>query len=154
MNKIIEFYSHNGVDNYGRTLKHMWSFNDHQLETTHDYIQWLFPTVQLSQYNPDAPLVDDEVIKAFRSNSELQSYLMTSSHLFERFLDLDNPNAHWLTHRNHNCLRITRVIDSLMTLHCSQRALQFLSRVEKAYLKSDICPVSFWNNAIKHVIKL
>jgi hypothetical protein len=149
MNQIIEFYSHNGTDNHGRTLTHMWSFNDHQFETVHDYIQWMFPTIQPSQYNPDAPLVDDETIKAFRANSELQSYLTTSSFLFEKFLDLSNPKAHWLTYKNHNILRISRVIDSLMTLHCRPRALQFLAKVEKAYLKSEICPISYWNALIQ-----
>lgn len=148
MNEIINFYLHNGADCHGRTLKDMWSWDNETLETTHDYIQWMFPTIQPSQFNQYAPVLDDDTIKVFRNNSELQSYLTTSSFLFERFLDLDNPKAHWLKHNNHNFLRISRVIDSLMTLSCRPRALQFFSRVEKAYLKSEICPVSFWNSII------
>ncbi len=148
MNQIINFYSHTGTDCHGRSLKDMWTWDNEAFERSHDYIQWMFPTSKPSEYNPDAPLVDQDTIKAFRSSSELQSYLTTSSFIFERFLDLDNPKAHWLTYKNHNVLRISRVIDSLFTLSCRPRALQFLSQVEKAYLKSDICPVSYWNNIV------
>lgn len=146
MNKLIEFYLHNGPDNHGRSLKEMWSWDNYQLERTHDYIQWMFPTTTPSQYNLDAPLIDQETIDAFRNSSELQSYLTTSSFIFERFLDLDNPKAHWLTNKNHNFLRITRVIESLMTLYCRPRGHQFFGRVEKAYIKSEICPISYWSN--------
>lgn len=149
MNKIINFYSHIDSDDLGRTLKDMWTWDNITLESTHDYIQWMFPTATPSKFNANAPLVDEVTIKAFRSSSELQSYLTTSSFIFERFLDLDNPKAHWLTHKNHNFLRISRIIDSLMTLHCRPRALQFLTNVEKAYLKSEVCPVSYWNEMIK-----
>ena len=148
MNKIVNFYSLNDTDHQGRLLKDMWTWDNYAFERTHDYIQWMFPTIQPSEYNLDAPLVDEDTIKAFRGSSELQSYLTTSSFIFERFLDLDNPKAHWLTHKNHNFLRISRIIDSLMTLSCKPRAHQFAARVEKAYLKSDICPVSYWNNII------
>ena len=146
MNKLIEFYLHNGTDDYGRSLKDMWTWDHFQLEKVHDYIQWMFPTATPSQYNHNAPLVDAETIEVFKNSSELQSYLITSSFIFERFLDLDNPNAHWLTNKNHNFLRITRVIESLMVLNCRPRAHQFYGRVEKAYLKNEICPISYWSN--------
>lgn len=148
MNKIINFYSHIEPDDSGRWLKDMWGWSNDTFENTHDCIQWLFPTAKLSGFNLDAPLVDEDTINAFRSSSELQSYITTSSFLFERFLDLNNAEAHWLTHRNHNFLRISRVIDSLMLLSCKPRAHQFAARVEKAYLKSEICPISYWNSII------
>jgi len=148
MNQIIKFYSHSGTDNLGRTLKDMWTWSNLDFERTHNYIQWMFPTDKVSEYNKDAPLVDEETIKYFRASNELQSYLTTSSYIFENFLDLNNPNAHWLTLRNHNFLRITRVLNSLMILSCKQRAYQFLSKVEKTYKQSEICPLSFWNAAV------
>lgn len=148
MNNIIDFYSHAGTDNAGRTLKIMWGFTPYQLETVHDYIQWMFPTISPSEFNLNAPIIDEEIINAFNKSHELQSYLITSSYIFERFLDLNNPKAHWLTHKNHNFIRISRIIDSLCTLSCKDRALDFSAKVTKIYLNSKICPVSYWNNII------
>lgn len=54
---IVGFLEGVMPDNRGRLLSHIHRFSDEQMETTHDYIQWLFPTDQPSQSNYNAPVL-------------------------------------------------------------------------------------------------
>jgi Opioid growth factor receptor (OGFr) conserved region len=49
-----------GVDSEGRKLAEIWAWDFEELECAHDYIQWLFPLMEVSAFNPDAPLVNEE----------------------------------------------------------------------------------------------
>jgi len=50
--------------------------NARDLEDEHDYIQTLFPIPETSMIvGRSAPIIDEEVFKAFRSRPELQSRL-------------------------------------------------------------------------------
>jgi Opioid growth factor receptor (OGFr) conserved region len=40
---IVSFYAGETPDSRGRKIEEIWNFNDRQLETVHDFIQWLFP---------------------------------------------------------------------------------------------------------------
>ncbi|MGK7944758.1 MAG: opioid growth factor receptor-related protein, partial [Microcystaceae cyanobacterium] len=48
---LINFYLGNTVDHRGRKIEDIWQWNDHQLESVHDYIQWLFPLKEKSGFN-------------------------------------------------------------------------------------------------------
>ena len=70
MNKpIVDFYSGKTKDSSGRTLMeiHAWGYDE--LEKIHDYIQWLFPLPEPSQYNPLAPVLDAEQIAIFQTDA-------------------------------------------------------------------------------------
>ena len=41
---IVTFYS-GGADDRGRTLEQILAWADDRLESVHDYIQWVFPTI-------------------------------------------------------------------------------------------------------------
>lgn len=43
--QITNFLKGTGKDKQGRTLQDIWNFSDEQLESTHNYIQWLFPLI-------------------------------------------------------------------------------------------------------------
>ncbi|KAI8932615.1 hypothetical protein NX059_010114 [Plenodomus lindquistii] len=83
---IIRFYDQDvqAKDSHDRTLEELLSWNDTQLERSHNYIQMLFPLPEGSPYNWSAPVVTREVFDAFRSRSELRDRMRVS---FERMLD-------------------------------------------------------------------
>jgi len=83
MSRLVDFYRGLGTDIEGRLLEDILAWNDDELEEVHDFIQWLFPLPEPSQYNPDAPLLTKEDIAAFKSDPVLQANLMRS---FERIL--------------------------------------------------------------------
>ena len=58
----------------GRYLHDILKWPDKRLESTHDYIQWLFPLPEVSGFNPEAPTLSrpDDDSSDFRSRPELQ----------------------------------------------------------------------------------
>ncbi len=126
--RIIAFYEGSGTDDRGRFLDDILAFNDKALESTHDYIQWLFPTVQRSAANPQAPCLDDTAIQAFRRSASLRARLRQSLDRMLLFYGLAwdgsaivaapsfTEHDGWLTPGNHNHLRLTRMLASLCSL--------------------------------------
>src|ERR1019366_10448716 len=83
MTRLVDFYRGQKTDTEGRRLEDILAWPDDDLEAVHDFIQWLFPLPEPSQFNPDAPLLTHEDIAAFKSDPILQANLMKS---FERIL--------------------------------------------------------------------
>jgi Opioid growth factor receptor (OGFr) conserved region len=118
MNKpIVDFYSGKATDTSGRTLReiHAWSYHD--LENVHDYIQWLFPLPEPSQYNQFAPVLDAEQITKFHKDAELRAELLASLDKMLEFYGFERNNMsiirsitweersrNWLKSGNHNHL--------------------------------------------------
>ena len=141
---VVAFYG-GGTDHRGRTLDQILGWSDDQLEAIHDYIQWLFPTVQPSAVNPFAPLVTQDTVAAFLAAPDLRARLLQA---FERMMafyglrsvadergrrrvEIDHiafpvRSRNWLRPGNHNHLRLTRIMESLSTLGLrpEARALQ------------------------------
>ena len=44
-----KFLTNQGSDFKGRTLDEIWSYSDNEIESTHDFIQIVFPTNKPSQ---------------------------------------------------------------------------------------------------------
>jgi hypothetical protein len=80
---LIAFYEGSGVDHRGRKIGEILGWGVHRLESSHDYIQTLFPLPEESGVNWSAPVIDQEVFDAFRSRPELGGKLRES---FERIL--------------------------------------------------------------------
>ena len=55
------------------------------MESRHDFIQWMFPLEEPSQFNPDAPILTLADREAFDDDPVLRDNLLQS---FDRFLDL------------------------------------------------------------------
>ena len=143
---IVGFYSGWRADSAGRTLDDIRNWDHNRLERTHDYIQWLFPLRERSQANPSAPVLDDDQIRAFRADEQLQRELLKS---FDRMLGFygfqrtgacversaawEERSANWLTAGNHNMLRITRILKSLSILGLRQYATAFFEALEHVY---------------------
>lgn len=78
MSALHEFYTGTGKDAAGRTITQVRNFSYKEMEEVHDYIQWLFPLTETSQFNPDAPILTADDVKA------ISAYLIL--HSFERML--------------------------------------------------------------------
>jgi hypothetical protein len=108
---------------------------DHaQLERTHDYIQWLFPTVTASQFNLEAPSLDAATAAQLRADpvaqARLREALLRMLDFYGLELDDSDPSdpevvpgpgfdarrRTWLTPGNHNYRRLTRMLASLVVL--------------------------------------
>ena len=166
MSRLVDFYRGLETNTEGRFLNDILAWPDDDLEAVHDFIQWLFPLPEPSQYNPDAPLLTNEDIAGFKSDPVLQANLMRSFERILAFLGLSLsangrvvdgqnftarvPDA-WAI-PNHNWLRITRILRSLMLLGMSAQAQALYERLEAIYTskKFPIAANSFryWTGAV------
>ena len=165
---LVRFYLGTEPDSSGRFIGDIRKWNHERLERTHDYIQWLFPTRNRSQFNSSAPTLDEEQIRDFQYDDRLQAELIAS---FQQMLDFygfilrkdegclsveRSPSwevqlKNWLTPQNHNFLRITRILTSMRILGLaghSRALLAALEALDKEF--PDVIgnrTVGFWRSA-------
>ena len=126
MTEIVGFLEGKIPYRRGRILAMLLQQTDHQAETNHDYIQWLFPLDEPSRSVNGAPVLTELDIDEIRQSSLAQANLGESARWFLGFLQRNN---HWITKYNHNHLRITRVIRSLRLLASDEVADEFRDKV-------------------------
>jgi len=152
-NMILRFYAGAGPDVHGRFLNEIQSWSDDELERSHNFIQWLFPLDKESKANSDAPVLDEDTIREFRSSPALRLHLQESFIRILKFYGLQlratvplsivrgqnyaERATEWLTPNNHNHLRITRILKSLKLLGLKTNASAFYDCL------SDICHEEF-----------
>jgi hypothetical protein len=137
---LLRFHRLEGPDARGRTLSEIWTWDASRLEGVHDYIQWLFPLAEPSAFNPDAPLLTEATIEAFRSDASLRDRLLRSLTLMLEFYGLALASGNdgelrigrgpafastsrgWLQAGDHNHLRLTRILTSLRLLGLEDHA--------------------------------
>lgn len=154
------FYGKQTIPN-GERLDQILRWMDYSWEKRHDFIQWVFPTDQPSQFSKDAPLVTQEDIEAFASDRKLHYQLIHNYMRFIRFLKLDlwinmdgDPilrKQDWIQDGNHNLLRITRCLRSLNLLGCPGLAADFLKQLEnlaKCYPDELQKSLPWWRSAL------
>ena len=124
--EIVGFIEGKTPDHRGRILAIVLQQTDHQAETTHDYIQWLFPLDEPSRSVMSAPVINELDIEDIRHSELAQQNLVKSASWFLGFLE---RNDHWITRYDHNHLRITRAIKSLRLLTSDQAADEFRDKV-------------------------
>ncbi|WP_435009777.1 opioid growth factor receptor-related protein [Tundrisphaera lichenicola] len=162
MSRLIEFYRSKSPDARGRMLSDLWSLTDLQMESVHDFIQWMFPLREPSRYNPDAPLLTDADVAAFRSDPEIHDALRRSFGRFLAFLglsfqrgevvaasDFSRKSEVW-RFPNHNWLRITRVLASLRILGLyeeSRAFFEFLKAQRTRSTEIDAETFGYWERA-------
>ena len=163
---LLRFYAGEGTDDRGRTIADIWAYSHEDLESVHDYIQWLFPLADRSAFNPDAPLLDDETTGRFRRDVRLRGNLERSLRVMLDFYGLaiageeilrvpsfGERARHWLTPGNHNFLRLTRILKSLSMLGLEDRARQLLQALEEIDRKRPGIigerSMGFWSRAVQ-----
>jgi len=112
MNKIYDFLT-GGVDHAGRTHAFICDQPDEWIESTHDFIRWLFPIADERSRGASIPDLTDEEVEMIKQSEEAQKAMLLSASRMRRFW---SKNQHWVTEHDHNHLRITRCIKSLRLL--------------------------------------
>ena len=134
MSRIVDFYRDQIGNTNGNTRQEILGWSDGALEMDHDYIQWLFPSNEASNFNCDAPTLTQEEAAIFQADPELQEKVRESFVRILKFFEFEfseediKPKQEvplWLKAFNHNMLRATRVIKSLRLLGLHQEAAAF-----------------------------
>ena len=142
---LREFLKNNEPDIYGRYISEIWSFNDEQIETTHNFIQFLFPLTQPSKNSFNKIYINsDDLLHELKSDKKVRESIMYSSNWYFSFLE---RNQHWQTYFDHNHLRISRVIESLNVIVSNRQANRFYKQV------LDICIEELINDETKLIWK-
>ncbi len=163
---LLSFYRRESTDDRGRTLDQIRALDVRELESVHDYIQWLFPLPEPSGANPAAPTLTSEAIATFRTDEALQRDLVDSFDLMLSFYGFRRargttpieraPNASeriadWCRPGNHNFLRLTRIMRSLAVLGLSDHARSLLGQLEQLYNEHPQIvgerTIGFWRRA-------
>ena len=74
MSAIVDFFHAKGTDGAGRLVGEVWELSLDEKESVHDYIQWLFPLQEASQFNPDAPLLTADDVALIPGSYVLYGY--------------------------------------------------------------------------------
>ena len=136
MTAILDFYTGIAPDDHGRMLPDILAWDDRRLETSHDYIQWLFPLPEPSAFSPGAPILTDADIAAFHDRPALHAALEKSLARMRAFYGLPGitvRQASWATPGNHNLFRISRMLRSLHLLGLEHEALVLFRDLEALY---------------------
>ncbi len=146
--KLLSFLQDVGPDHRGRYLSDIWKFSDEQTESTHDFIQWVFPLDTRSGAQPDAPVLEAAEIAMIHKSAPATMNLERSTDWFLGFL---SRSQDWLAPYNHNHLRITRVIRANRLLLGELAAESARSRVlalhDKRNGRADQNAIGFWRRA-------
>lgn len=145
---IVAYLEGDGPDGCGRNVLDVLAFRDDRLETTHDYIQWLFPLDEASEAVPDAPVLSPDDIAAIRDSGMAQCALSGAT---DRMLAFYLTTHDWLMPNDHNHRRITRIIRSLRLLLDDTAADAFrasiLARVEATRAPISARSRGYWLTA-------
>ena len=131
-----------------RTLSMIMAFDDQTIESTHDFIQWIFPLNEPSRSHPGAPVLDLFEIEEIKNSDVALENLMQSADWYFGFLQ---RHDHWIRQYDHNHLRISRAIKSLRLLVSDEVADRYKAAILD-FLGGNISAISersreHWLNA-------
>ncbi|KAJ3114503.1 hypothetical protein HDU96_002017 [Phlyctochytrium bullatum] len=156
--RIVRYYlglsPEEGAEDEIETFDSHLKLSQRELEAKHDFIQWFFPLDEPSFFNRNAPVLNEEDIEAFRSTPVLQAQVRRAFVKMLRFYGFNwketrSLNQHlrsdckivpvgvfthqfgWVTLRNHNFLRISRILRSLRTFGLEPEAAMFYDALIK-----------------------
>ena len=142
----INFFLGLALDSNRRSIHKILAFNEQEIENTHDFIQYIFPTIEKSNYNPNAPLISENLRRLFSENEVAQENFCKTCRLFLHFcgfrcaksteLFVPKLGGSFLSRPGHNLLRITRVLNSLNQIgkeSCSRKIFSQIEAFNNAY---------------------
>lgn len=157
MSKIIDFYRCKISNDEGVFLKDILSWNDEKLEVAHDFIQWLFPLNEPSNFNQEAPILTKEDTIIFSHDSVLLKQVEDAFERMLGFFQMELKDGKvlplvevpiWLMAFNHNMLRATRIIKSLRLLGHEGYALAFYDALMLYKEKISGNTLKYWTDAM------
>lgn len=130
MSRLIEFYGGQGADDAGRYFNEVMDFDLDALEHGHDYIQWIFPLPEASRFHPRAPLLTEEDLARFtHPDSVLRTIQARRACIL--MLNFFMSTTAWRAPKDHNHLRITRILRFLTLIGLDPEARAFLRVAER-----------------------
>lgn len=149
----LAFYLGRAPDSEGRFLHDILAWTDDDLESIHDYIQWLFPLPEPSMFNPRAPLLTSAEIAAVHVDEIIRDNIRAAYLRMLRFYGLtpetEEKPKHWLRANDHNHLRLTRILRSLRLLGFPEEAQELYTAISRY---NDAIPArtkEFWREAVQ-----
>jgi hypothetical protein len=145
---LLAFLRGDGPDGRGRRITAIWAMSDAELETTHDFIQWLFPLDTPSAAVPGSPVLAPEEIAVLRGDRAIRANLRRSLDRMLGFYglvwDSERRAIHlaphfggraivWLSRGNHNLRRLTRILRSLVLAGERDAAAALFTRLAALY---------------------
>lgn len=132
----------------GFSYNDFFKWDDDTLELKHDYIQWLFPLAVPSECNGNAPVLTFHELEYLRSNELCRVRQRTAFLRMLKFFSMKNTMfngieftgpAHplWIdpdpTRVDHNYLRISRILASLVLFNNKNLAKKLFNCLMKAH---------------------
>ena len=166
---LVAFHTALATDRAGRTIEDVWALGPDALEQAHDYIQWLFPLDEPSRAQPASPVLTPEAVEAIRRSPLATGRLLRSAQIMAAFYGFEVTRAGsewrvtrapsfevrrrvWLTPGNHNYLRQTRILRSLLLLGQTELARSWLACLLDVYDEYGSVigetTVAYWKAAI------
>ena len=132
----------------GHLIQDIWDFSDREINANHDFIQTLFPLDEPSNWSLNKLYLEDsKEIEKIRFDPMAVGNILRSKEWFLAYL---KRNDAWQYFHNHNQLRITRIIKSLILLVSREEANLFYEELIKSLNNDSKIPaVSYehWRNA-------
>ena len=173
---IVLFYDPQvyAPDPLGRDLNTILGWPDVELEYCHNYIQYLFPIPERSNFNDLAPVIDEQTYLAFGQRPELRTSLKRSyirmlafygfecsenseGYYVSRTLSFKKAATTWVRRFDHNHLRITRILRSLRILGLAMEAEALWRALEEVCEEKGVIGQKsriFWTRAVKRPLRL
>ena len=111
----------------GHLIEDIWGFSDREINANHDFIQTLFPLDEPNNWSLNKLYLEDsKEIEKIRFDPIAVGNILKSKEWFLEFL---KRNDSWQYFHNHNQLRITRIIKSLILLVSREEAHLFYEEI-------------------------
>lgn len=109
MTSVEDFF--NGIPNENNlTIDEIINFDNHWWDNEHNFIQWMFPLHESSMFNQSVPLIVNDHWTYYLSPHPRGDRMYQN---LNRFMEFIYSDISFLYVRNHNWLRITRVLRSI-----------------------------------------
>lgn len=148
---LLDFLEAKGTDYQGRVIRQIWSFDDGQIETTHDFIQWLFPLPLEKPSQMSRPTITPSGENRIKASRKAMDNMCISQDWYLGFL---SRNKDWLSNYNHNHLRITRLLKSSSIFfdvpHSENLFSRILTLAGRDQEKIGAKALAYWSLALNH----
>ena len=155
--RLVSFYEGKGTDGSGRLFEFVLSQDDDWWESTHDFIQWVFPLNERSLYNPEAPLITGADVEAFKTDSKIRRNFARACDRFDVFLGLaplrKDKLERWGRPGDHNLLRVSRYLKSMVLTGMQHRPLTTFETLTGPMVKNatriPVESIEIWKQSVK-----
>ena len=147
MKDVIKFLKEEDTDFRGRVFSDLVGADDSQLEQSHDFIQWMFPSDVKSNHSYAAPVLTPEQIEQMKTDPAVHNALRAGLIRMLVFY----TSEWWITPHNHNFKRITRILRCLWLAGLESEYNSFQTALDRCYEKHggviEEKTYQFWKHA-------